>query len=817
LTPQEQERALSLLNTLTEEKPQPPKFRGANLAIQTYAGEPGHVGAVEVILHGPAECLAGETLIFDPMTKKSTPIKELAENGEPITVLTVYGPRRAEAPFKKGTAALYRVTMKSGASFLATARHRVLTANGWDFVQGLSCGDVLPLSAPVLQASNSDIGPQAFQQDARRSFQTAQDWKSGYSVCLHPYGGQLLEVEEGDQDVLPLRGDVRGRSHAGRNSDALVALSARSHRNQSPAHLSSADYFPKIDERAFAQNRAFQGTGERVSCLCQSFEQFQQGQRHPQPTASPLEYGDSRHRHSRRSTQCRAVSVLPEPGLLKVQDSKQFAERLVLTGNRQQSDAAESVLSAVLRSFPYSEHYTVHLDTVSSVEFEREDDFYDMHVPGAEHYLAEGFWHHNTGKTWAALWRLDQLLRDNPGEHGVLARKIQSTLWGTVLVTWARIQEVRKALGEAPAEPYGGNKPEFYDYANGSRLWVGGMDNSQKILSGERGVIYFNQAEEFELKDWETCLSRVTGRGSKMKPTFLFGDANPGPEDHWIMKRAEIAKFQSKHVDNPTLYDDGGNILPQGEASIRTLQSLTGIRRSRLYLGEWVGAEGLFFETWDDAQHVCKPFPIPGDWPIWGAFDYGFSHNTAFGLYTEHDGTIYKIWEHVRHGWLPPFHAAAIHRGLQKLGIDRRRLRTIVAGHDVFQVKGDENGRTIAQQYADAVHPETGDAVGLRFEKANIARIPGAAELLTRLGNQEMGIKPTLKFFDTCLRTIACFKRMVKDPREGEDVLKVDSDASGQGGDDAYDETRYGVMFKQRGVSVLPASIGGQSKWGVGR
>jgi hypothetical protein len=300
-----------------------------------------------------------------------------------------------------------------------------------------------------------------------------------------------------------------------------------------------------------------------------------------------------------------------------------------------------------------------------------------------------------------------------------------------------------------------------------------------------------------------------------MNPPILFGDANPGPEDHWIMKRPEIVKLQSLHVDNPSLYGDDGSILPQGERTMRTLGSLTGIRKTRLFDGLWVGAEGLFFEEWDDARHTCEPFEIAEDAPIWGAFDYGFAHNTSFGLYTQRDGVIYKIWEHVRHGWLPPMHAAAIQRGLQKMKINRHRLKQVVAGHDCFAQGKDQQAKTIAQQYAEAKHPETGEAIGLTFTRANVQRVAGAQELLTRLGNAEMGIKPTLVFFNTCTRTIACFKRMVKDPHDGEDVLKVDSDANGDGGDDPYDETRYGIMLKWRDVAVPPANLSGSSRWGI--
>jgi len=407
-----------------------------------------------------------------------------------------------------------------------------------------------------------------------------------------------------------------------------------------------------------------------------------------------------------------------------------------------------------------------------------------------------------TGKTWAALWRLDSLLRTTPRVKATLARKIQSTIYGTVLVTWEAIQELRQSLGYARAVAFGGEKPQWYSYPNGSRLWVGGMDNPNKILSGERDWIYINQAEELTENDWEILLTRTTGRGAVTKTPMLFGDCNPGAEDHWIQKRLSLKVFQSKHKDNPSLYTESGDLTEQGQRTMATLHSLTGIRKKRLLEGLWVGAEGLFFEEFDPevgGLHVCEPFPIPEDWPIWAALDYGFSHPTAFGLFTEgNDGEIYMIAEHVQNKWLPPAHCKAIRRKVEKAGIAWHRVKNIVAGHDCFQNKGDANAKTIAQQYAEAKDPETGEAIGLNMTKATIDRVSGAQELLTRLGNAEAGITPSLKIFETCKRTISAITRAVVDPLDAEAIKKVNSDVNGEGGDDEVDMLRYGVMTRRR-------------------
>lgn len=414
-----------------------------------------------------------------------------------------------------------------------------------------------------------------------------------------------------------------------------------------------------------------------------------------------------------------------------------------------------------------------------------------------------------TGKTWAALWLLDSLLRNTSRAQAILARKLLNSIWGTVLVTYLRIQELRGRLGQKPASPYGGQHSEFYTYANGARLWIAGFDNPNKILSGERDWVYINQAEELKVEDWEILTTRTTGRGAVTETPMLFGDCNPGAEDHWILKRPTLRVFHSRHEDNPSLFDDAGNLTGQGVRTMERLDALTGVRKARLRRGEWVGAEGLFFEEWDEELHVCDPFRIPLDWPVWGAFDYGYSHNTAFGLFTEdNDGDVLLIGEHVKNKWLPVAHCKAIRRLAMRCGTPWSRVKKIVAGHDVFQQRGDANAKTIAQQYAEAKDPDTNEPIGLKFEHATLDRVTGAQELLSRLGNREAGIPPRLKIFRTCKRTIATITRMVHDPSDPEDVLKVDADQNGEGGDDPYDMLRYGAMVKRRAPTQKPAAAG---------
>ena len=92
-----------------------------------------------------------------------------------------------------------------------------------------------------------------------------------------------------------------------------------------------------------------------------------------------------------------------------------------------------------------------------------------------------------TGKTWGCCQKLDALLWKYPGAQAVMVRKALQSLYGTVMQTYLKV-----VGDESPVRPFGGCKPEWFDYPNGSRLYLGGMDKPGKVLSAERDFIYIN-------------------------------------------------------------------------------------------------------------------------------------------------------------------------------------------------------------------------------------------------------------------------------------------------------------------------------------
>ena len=222
-----------------------------------------------------------------------------------------------------------------------------------------------------------------------------------------------------------------------------------------------------------------------------------------------------------------------------------------------------------------------------------------------------------TGKTLAACWKLHILACKYPGAQFGMVRKTYNSLMSSAFQTLKG--RVLEPTG-APVVYYGGEiMPTQILYPNKSVIWLGGMDNPKKVLSSERDAIFYNQVEEGTLAEWETLTTRVTGRAGNMPYAIVFGDCNPDAADHWIQERAKnqgLQLIQTTRRDNPMLYDPStGELTEQGIQTMRRVDKLTGLRRSRLRDGLWISAEGVIYEEFIPDIHIKQR--DYGDFKYW--------------------------------------------------------------------------------------------------------------------------------------------------------------------------------------------------------
>jgi phage terminase large subunit len=239
----------------------------------------------------------------------------------------------------------------------------------------------------------------------------------------------------------------------------------------------------------------------------------------------------------------------------------------------------------------------------------------------------------------------------NPGMRGLIVRKTMATLGATALQTW-RDHVVNEALSTGLVNFYGGSpqEPAQYRYTNGSVVVIGGMDKASKIMSSEYDAVYVQEATELTENDWEHLNTRL--RNGKISFQQLIADCNPDAPHHWLRKRTNNGKttiLESRHNDNPLLYDEDNNLTSFGADYISKLDQLTGLRKQRLRNGLWVAAEGIIYENYDPAIHVIDMFDIPETWPRYWSIDFGYTNPFVCQWWAEDpDGRLYLYREMYR-------------------------------------------------------------------------------------------------------------------------------------------------------------------------
>lgn len=352
----------------------------------------------------------------------------------------------------------------------------------------------------------------------------------------------------------------------------------------------------------------------------------------------------------------------------------------------------------------------------------------------------------------------------------------------------------RRMLGKVPHEF--NRSSGVVNLWNDSRIFIGHFQNESDIdnyLGIEYDEIAIEEATTLSLAKYRAL--RDSNRTSKTgwRPR-IYNSTNPGGLGHAWYRQKFILPYRSGTETLtrfiPATIDDNRLIDPDYK---RKLEENTGWKLRAYRYGDWDIAAGQFFSTFRHDTHVIKPFAIPAEWRKWAAMDYGYTHPTVAGVAAQDgDGNIYVMGMHSQSKWLPQQHATAIKELLKRLGLDLSDLRTFVAGADVFAKRGTTTA-TIADLYKDE---------GIRLKPARDDRISGAGHLMNLLGDVDRGITPKLFIFDTCVDLIECLPAMEHDPHRPEDVLKVDVDEDGNGGDDAYDFLRYLCLSVQGGSQM---------------
>lgn len=286
---------------------------------------------------------------------------------------------------------------------------------------------------------------------------------------------------------------------------------------------------------------------------------------------------------------------------------------------------------------------------------------------------------YETGKTFFGLSKLHALAIKYPNSQSFITRETYKSLLTTAIKTYEnKVLEVPPDNPNSPIKKYGGSRPEFYTYPNSSQIIVVGMDNPDKLLSGEFDFGFVNQAEGIYLDGYEKLVGRCTGRAGNAPYTQIILDCNPGPPQHWILHRKELKLFEQLHEHNPVLFNqDTQTWTEQGKITIQRLQSLTGLRFQRGYLGKWVAAEGVVYEFLPNI-HMINRADVPEIKSWYLAVDFGYTNPFVCQLWgIDADGRMY-LWNEI----YMSRRTVNAHIPAIKAMIGDRNIQAIVADHD---------------------------------------------------------------------------------------------------------------------------------------
>jgi phage terminase large subunit len=416
-----------------------------------------------------------------------------------------------------------------------------------------------------------------------------------------------------------------------------------------------------------------------------------------------------------------------------------------------------------------------------------------------------------TGKSIGILTYLHDRARRYPGCRILICRQTRESCTDSVMVTWEE-----KVL--TPQHPLIANGParqnrHSYVYPNRSEIVIGGLDKPAKLFSTEWDFVYANEATEISLEAWE--LFGRAMRNNKAPYQQRIADCNPGPPAHWLNRRAfacddvlravesaddyrrlqaynrgaqggPMRRMVSVHQDNPAYFElRSWRWTPGGQKYLAMLDAMTGHRKQRMKHGLWVAGEGTVYPEFNDAKHVCRPFAIPEEWPVFVGWDPGYDHPTAILWVAVAPNGTYYVFDEIYQGG----------RGVKE---HCENIRTRNAGRTVRRYLGDP-------QHCFSSTAQSPESIATQARKHGVKLTPwprstDVEAMVNKVRERLTDVR--IKVFATCTNTIDEFQSW-RYKRTAKGELPT--------GDDAFEDANNHAMDVIKGlVAARLGELGGR-------
>lgn len=281
-------------------------------------------------------------------------------------------------------------------------------------------------------------------------------------------------------------------------------------------------------------------------------------------------------------------------------------------------------------------------------------------------------------------------------------------------------------------------------FLNGSTIKFGNMDGYGAAVSGkyqgqEYDWIFMEEATQFteaEFRGIAACC-----RGATPFPKRVYLTCNPGGIGHQWVKRLFITR-DFLPQENPDDYlflkatvEDNIDLLKGSPDYVNALDLLPEDVRAAHRYGDWDALSGGYFPEFTVKTHVIKPFPIPGEWAHYRAFDYGLDCFACLWVAVDYHGRCYVYREYAESRLIVSEAATAA----LTFTPPEEHIEYTIAPPDMWSTQKD-TGKTMAQVFTEN---------GLGIVRANNSRVQGWMAVKELLKPMADG-KPGLLVFDTC-------------------------------------------------------------------
>lgn len=299
-----------------------------------------------------------------------------------------------------------------------------------------------------------------------------------------------------------------------------------------------------------------------------------------------------------------------------------------------------------------------------------------------------------------------------------------------------------------------------------------------------------NHATPYGYDKLKACLRSASGIQGRIRAS-----GNPGGKGHIWVKARFIDSSPPYHpitdsetgltrVFIPSRLADNA-YLKDNKQYVALLKSSGSAELVKAWLdGNWDVIAGAYFDCWDRAKHVIKPFSIPAYWTRFRSFDWGSAKPFSVGWWAIADGSNqypknalirYREW----YGASEPNVGLKLTADDVGKGIAHRergeKIAYGVADPSCWKVDG---GESIAERMAKH---------GAAFRSADNSRLNGWDQMRQRMIGEDG--EPMIYVFDTCIDSIRTIPLLQHDANKPEDL---DSEME----DHAADDWRYACMSR---------------------